>query len=223
MTSRTSKDALFDALAQTAKSLGSGRRLEILDLLAQGERSVEEIAGEIDQPVANASHHLRLLARSGLIRHRREGTRIIYSLASDDVAGLWSLLREVAAANVAEIRRLAETYLGDRDGLEPVRREELARRLKRGEVVVVDVRPEREFDVGHIPGAVCIPVAELRRRLRALPKDKEIVAYCRGPLCVYADEAVRLLRAKGYRASRLEDGLPEWRRAGLPIAAGHQT
>ncbi len=220
MGDRAAKDALFDAFAEVAKALASGRRAEIVDLLVQGERSVDEIAGEIDQSVANTSHHLRAMARAGVLRTRREGTRIVYMLASDRVGELWTALRGVAAEHVAGIERLAEVFLGDRAGLEAIGRRELAARLEAGDVVVLDVRPTPEFSAGHIPGARSVPVGELRRHLRALPKDAEVVAYCRGPYCVYADDAVRLLRRRGYRARRLEDGFPEWKRAGLPVAAG---
>jgi len=220
MGDRAAKDALFDAFAEVAKALASGRRAEIVDLLAQGERSVDEIAGEIDQSVANTSHHLRAMARAGVLRTRREGTRIVYMLASDRVATLWAALRDVAAEHVAGIERLAEDYLGDRARLQAIGRRELVARLEAGDVVVLDVRPSPEFEAGHIPGARSVPVEELRQYLRALPKDAEVVAYCRGPYCVYADDAVRLLRRRGYRARRLEDGFPEWKRAGLPVAAG---
>jgi rhodanese-related sulfurtransferase/predicted transcriptional regulator len=221
MGDRAAKDALFDAFAEVAKALASGRRAEIVDLLAQGERSVDEIAGEIDQSVANTSHHLRAMARAGVLRTRREGTRIVYMLASDRVAELWVALRDVAAEHVAGIERLAEDYLGDRAGLQAIGRQELVARLEAGDVVVLDVRPSPEFESGHIPGARSVPVDELRQYLRALPKDAEVVAYCRGPYCVYADDAVRLLRRRGYRARRLQDGFPEWKRAGLPVAAGN--
>jgi rhodanese-related sulfurtransferase len=214
---RAAKDALFAAFAEVAKALAGGRRAEIVDVLAQGERSVEEIASEIDQSVANTSHHLRAMARAGILRTRREGTRIVYRLASDRVADLWATMRDIAAEHVAGITELAEAYIGDRTGLEPVSRHELEARLKAGDVVVLDVRPVAEFQAGHITNARSVPVDELRR-LRSLSKDTEIVAYCRGPYCVYADEAVRQLRRRGYRAQRLEDGFPEWKRAGLPIS-----
>jgi len=217
---RQAKDALFNAFAEVAKALASGRRAEIVDLLAQGERSVEEVAAELGQSVANTSHHLRALARAGLVRTRREGTRIFYALSGERVGALWAALRDVAAEHVAGIERLAEAYLGDRAGLEAITREELAARLRRGDLVLLDVRPEPEFRAGHIAGARSVPVGELRRSLRALPKDAEIVAYCRGPYCVYADDAVRELRRRGHTARRLEDGFPEWRRAGLPVASG---
>jgi rhodanese-related sulfurtransferase/predicted transcriptional regulator len=218
--SRAAKDALFEALASVGKALSSGRRAEIVDLLAQGERSVEDVAAELGQSVANTSHHLRNLARAGLVRTRREGTRVIYGLASDQVMALWTVMRQVGAEHVAEVDRLAEAYLGRRDGLRPITREELARRVRRGEVTVVDVRPAAEYEAGHVEGARSLPITELRRRLDSLPRDGELVAYCRGPYCVFADDAVRLLRRQGFDARRLEDGYPEWKRAGLPVMVG---
>jgi rhodanese-related sulfurtransferase/DNA-binding HxlR family transcriptional regulator len=223
MADRAAKDELFDGFAEVAKALSSGRRAEIIDVLAQGERSVEEIATEIDQSVANTSHHLRAVARAGLVTTRREGTRIYYGLASARVAELWSALRDVAGEHVAGLQRLAAAYLGDREGIEEVDRDELARRLKAGGLIVLDVRPPAEFAAGHIAGSRSVPVTELRRHLRALPKDVEVVAYCRGPYCAYADEAVRELARKGFRARRLTDGFPEWQRAGLPVAVGAES
>lgn len=220
MGEREAKDALYDGFAEVAKALASGRRAEIVDLLAQGERSVEEIAGELEQTVANTSHHLRAMARAGLLTTRRDGTRIYYRVAGDRVADLWAALRDVAREHVAGLERLAGAYLGDRAGLEVVDREELAARIRRGQVVVLDVRPAAEFAAGHIAGARSMPITELRRRLRSLPRDADVVAYCRGPYCVYADDAVRELRRRGFRAGRLVDGFPEWKRAGLPVAAG---
>jgi rhodanese-related sulfurtransferase len=219
---REAKDALYDAFGDVAKALASGRRAEIVDVLAQGARSVEAIAAEIEQSVANTSHHLRALARAGIVTTRRDGTRIYYSLASDRVAELWTALRAVASEHVAGLERLARAYLGDRDGIDVVSRNELAARLKRHEVVVLDVRPEAEYTAGHIAGARSTPIGELRRHLRALPKDADVVAYCRGPFCVYADDAVRTLVRKGFRARRLIDGYPEWRQAGLPTATGKE-
>jgi rhodanese-related sulfurtransferase/predicted transcriptional regulator len=223
MGDRPAKDALFDAFAEVAKAMASGRRAEIVDLLAQGPRSVEDVAAEIEQSVANTSHHLRALARAGLVTTRRDGTRIFYALAGDRVAELWAALRDVAADQVADLRRLARAYLGEREGIEVVGRAELAERLDRGEVVVLDVRPAGEYAAGHIAGARSAPIAELRRHLSALPRDAEVVAYCRGPYCVYADEAVTELSRLGFRAVRLVDGYPEWKRAGLPVAAGAQS
>jgi len=216
---RAAKDALYDGLASVARALGSGRRAELVDVLAQGERSVEDLAREIGQSVANTSQHLQHLLRSGLVQTRREGTRIFYSLASDRVTDLWLAVRDIAGAHVAEIDRLASTYLGDRSDLEMVSREELRRRVAAGDVVVLDVRPEAEYRAGHIAGARSMPLSDLERRLRELPKGVDIVAYCRGPYCVYADDAVRLLRPSGRRGARLEDGYPDWVRAGLPVTA----
>jgi rhodanese-related sulfurtransferase len=220
MGDRVAKDALFDGFAMVGKALGSGRRAELVDVLAQGERSVDELALEIGQSVANTSQHLQHLLRAGLVTTRREGTRIYYALASDRVRDLWQGLREVASSHVAELDRLAEAYLGDRSALESLSQTELRKRLRAGSVVVIDVRPPSEYAAGHIAGARSVPIADLARRLKDLPKDTEVVAYCRGPYCVYADDAVRLLRRRGYRASRLVDGFPEWERAGLPTAAG---
>ena len=218
MMSGAAKAALFDAFASVAQALGSGRRAEIIDVLAQGERSVEEIATEIEQSVANTSQHLQLLARAGLVRSRREGTRIYYRLASERVGELWGAVREVAERHVAEVHVLAEEYLGERDGIEQVGADELAARLEKGNVVVLDVRPEPEYRAGHIPGALSAPLDSLEQLAPKLPRRREIVAYCRGPYCVYADDAVRTLRRRGVRALRLEDGFPEWARAGLPVA-----
>jgi rhodanese-related sulfurtransferase/DNA-binding HxlR family transcriptional regulator len=220
MGDRQAKDALFDAFSEVAKALASGRRAEIIDVLAQGERSVDDIAEELGQSLANTSHHLRTLARAGLVRTRREGTRIFYGLSSDRVSVLWAAMRDVAADHVAGIERLAVAYLGDRSSLEAIGREELADRLQRSDLVVLDVRPEVEFRAGHIAGARSVPISELRRSLRSLAKDDDVVAYCRGPYCVYADDAVRELRRRGYKAKRLVDGFPEWKRAGLSVAEG---
>jgi rhodanese-related sulfurtransferase/DNA-binding transcriptional ArsR family regulator len=212
---------LYQGFAEVAKALASGRRAEIVDVLAQGERSVDDVAEEIGQTVANTSHHLRAMARAGVLTTRRDGTRIFYALASDRVAELWSALRDVASEHVAGLERLASAYLGDRDGVEVISRHELSARLKRREVMVLDVRPAAEFFAGHIAGARSVPISELRRQLRSLPKDADVVAYCRGPYCVFADDAVRELNRKGYRARRLIDGFPEWKRAGLPVAIGN--
>ena len=209
--------ALFDAFASVAQALGSGRRAEIVDLLAQGERSVEEIANEISQSAANTSQHLHVLARAGLVRSRREGTRIFYRLASERVGDLWAAVRDVAVRHVAEVNQLADEYLGERDGVEHVSAAKLRERLARGDVVVLDVRPEPEYRAGHIPGARSVPLAELASLAPKLPRRRQIVAYCRGPYCVYADDAVRLLQGGGLKARRLDVGFPEWRRAGLPV------
>jgi rhodanese-related sulfurtransferase/DNA-binding HxlR family transcriptional regulator len=217
MADRAAKDALYDGLAAAANALGNGRRAEIVDVLAQGERSVEELAGEIGQSVANTSQHLQRLLRAGLVRTRRDGTRIRYSLTSPRVSDLWAAVRDVAGSQLAEVDKLAAAYLGDRSSLDTISRAELAKRLRDGDVVVLDVRPEAEYQAGHISGAISIPVKEIARRLRTVPKDRPVVAYCRGPYCVYADDAVRTLHRRGYQAARLDDGYPEWARAGLPV------
>jgi rhodanese-related sulfurtransferase len=219
MGDRVAKEALYDGFADVAKALANGRRAEIVDVLAQGERHVEEIAAEIDQSVANTSFHLRVLASVGLVATRRDGTRIYYRLASDRVGELWAALRQVAVAHHATLDALARAYLGNRDELDQIHRDELARRLREGDLIVVDVRPEAEYRAGHISGAVSIPLDRLARQLRTLPPDVDIVAYCRGPYCVLADDAVRVLRRRGRRGRRLEDGFPEWQRAGLPVAS----
>jgi rhodanese-related sulfurtransferase len=220
MTDRAAKTALFDEFARVGKALGSGRRIELLDVLANGERTVEGLAGEVGLSVANTSQHLQVLRQAGLITGRRQGTSIRYRLAAPEVFGLWRALRTLAAARLAEVERLAAAYLGAREELEPVTRQELARRLQDGDpLVVLDVRPPAEHAAGHLPGAVSIPLAELRRRLAELPGEREIVAYCRGPYCAFAHEAVRVLGEAGLAARRLEDGLPEWQAAGLPVVA----
>lgn len=217
MGDRAHKDALFDGFAQVAKALASGRRAELIDVLAQGERHVDELAGEIGQSVANTSFHLRALAEAGLVTTRREGTRIHYRLASERVAELWRAVQEVAAAHHAELERLAAAYLGDRSGLEQISRHELAERLAAGDVVVIDVRPTPEYVAGHIASARSIPIGELESRLDELDDDVEVIAYCRGPYCVFADDAVRILHRRGRRARRLEDGYPDWHRNALRL------
>jgi rhodanese-related sulfurtransferase len=219
MGNRAAKTPLFDAFAQAAKALASGRRLELVDVLANGERTVEALAGEVGLSVANTSQHLQILRQAGLVSSRREGTSVHYRLAAPEVFELWRTLRTLAASRLAEVERLTAAYLGSRDELEPVTREELARRLQDDDLVVLDVRPATEYAAGHLPGAVSIPVGELRRRLAELPADREIVAYCRGPYCAFAHEAVGLLREEGYAARRLEDGLPEWQAAGLAVTS----
>ena len=213
------KAALFDGFAVVAKALASGRRVELIDVLAQGERSVEALAGEVGQSIANTSQHLQVLARAGLVASRRDGNRVLYRLSSDAVEDVWDAMRAVASHHVAGLDRLATDYLGDRSDLEEVSREELARRLDEG-VVVWDVRPPAEYAAGHVRDSVSVPPDEVRRRIRDVPKGAEVVAYCRGPYCVYADDAVRQLRKAGRRARRLEGGFPEWRRSGLPVAVG---
>jgi rhodanese-related sulfurtransferase/biotin operon repressor len=211
MESAHAKGTLFDAIAVMGKAFASPRRLELLDLLAQGPRSVEELARASGQSSANTSQHLQALHAAGMVTRRRQGTRVRYALAGEDVLALWLALRDASAARLAEVERAARDYLGDE--VEAIGREELVERLGRGDVVLVDVRPSEEFAAGHIEGARSVPLDELERRLTELPADREVVAYCRGPFCAYAHEAVRQLEAAGHRARRLEDGWPEWRLA----------
>jgi rhodanese-related sulfurtransferase/DNA-binding transcriptional ArsR family regulator len=217
MSSENPKRALFAGFAEIAKALGHGHRLEILELLAQGERSVEALAERVGLSVANASQHLRLMRGAGLLASRRDGKRILYRLSDPLVLDLTAALRRVAEHNLAGVREIIGSYFHERDALEPVSRKELARRFKGGLVTVLDVRPEDEYAAGHLPRAINIPLRELSRRLREIPKNREIVAYCRGSYCVLAFEAVALLRERGFRVRRLEDGYPEWKAAGLPV------
>ena len=219
MADHRAKAALYDALSESAKALANGRRAELVDVLAQGERSVEELADEIHQSVANTSQHLQRLLRAGLVESRRDGTRIYYSLASSAVGELWRTMRRVAEQHVSELDDLAAAYLGERDRLRTMSRDDLKARLRDGDVIVLDVRPDPEYTSGHIRGAISVPIAELEARLDEIPKGADVVAYCRGPYCVYADEAVRLLTGKGLAAARLEDGYPEWARARLPTSS----
>ena len=217
MSSENPKRVLLAGLAEVARALGHGHRLEILELLAQGERSVDALAERIGLSMANASQHLRLMRATGLLASRREGKRIVYRLSDPSVLELTAALGRVAERNVAEVREVIGAYFRERDALEPVSRKELARRLKDGLVTVLDVRPEDEYAAGHLPNAINIPLLALARRLREIPKNREIVAYCRGPYCVLAFEAVALLRERGFKVRRLEDGYPEWKAAGLPV------
>jgi rhodanese-related sulfurtransferase len=214
---REFKDRLFEQFARIGKALASPKRLEILDILAQGERPVEEIARETVMPVANASQHLQALKGARMVESRREGLYAYYRLADEDVFRTWQAVRALGQKRLAEIDRVLGTYLEDRDALEAVDAAALMERLSDGSVVVLDVRPEEEYRAGHIPGALSVPVDALEAALQTLPKDKEVVAYCRGPYCVFSDEAVAFLRSRGYRANRLAEGLPDWRAAGMPV------
>jgi rhodanese-related sulfurtransferase/DNA-binding HxlR family transcriptional regulator len=211
MSSARSKDALFEAIAVMGKAFASPRRLELIDLLAQGARSVDELARASGQSTANASQHLQALHAAGVVTRERDGTRVNYSLAGQDVLQLWLELRDASATRVAEVERAARNYLGDE--VEAISRDELLKRLRRNDIVLVDVRPAEEFDAGHIDGALSIPLDELDERLPELPAGSEIVAYCRGAFCAYAHEAVRRLHAEGRSARRLEGGWPEWQLA----------
>src|SRR5919205_3714000 len=209
MGSRAEKGALYEAIALMGKAFASPVRLELLDLLAQAPRTVDELARASGQSAANTSQHLQALHAAGVVSRTREGTSVRYALAGDEVLSLWLSLREVAVARLAEVERAARDYLGDE--VDAIGRDELIERMRKGEVVLVDVRPPEEFEAGHIEGARSIPIAELEDRLAELPADREVVAYCRGPFCAYAHRAVRQLRAKGRPARRLESGWPEWR------------
>ena len=206
---RARKDALFEAIALMGKGFASPIRLELLDLLAQGPRSVRELAQASRQSVANTSQHLQALQAAGLVSRRREGTSVRYALAGEDVLALWLALRAASAARLAEVERAAREYLGEE--MDAIGREELIARMRSGEVVLVDVRPREEFEAGHIDGARSIPIDELERRLSELPEDREVIAYCRGPFCAYAHQAVRTLKRSGRTARRLEEGWPEWK------------
>lgn len=214
------KQALLAEFAAVARALGSPQRLEMLEHLAQGERGVEALAKRVSLSIANASQHLQHLKRAGLVTSRRDGKFILYRLADEGVVVLMRALFDVGERNRAEVDRILRSYFAERDSLEPVTREELLERSRDGLVTVLDVRPADEFAAAHLPGAVNIPLAELEARLAELNPDQEIVAYCRGPYCVFSFEAVAMLRAHGFKIRRLEDGLPEWRAAGLPLDQG---
>ncbi len=220
---RPVKDSLYEQFARIGKAVASPKRIELLDLLCQGERSVEALAQAANMPVKNTSAQLKELRLARLVETRREGTRVYYRLADDAVCGFFFTLRDLARTRLTEVEQIARDYFESPDHLEPVRQEDLLSRAQSGEVVVVDVRPREEYEAGHIPGAISLPLPELEDRLSELPQENEIVAYCRGPYCVLAPEAVTIMRARGFRARRLEEGFPEWRAAGLPVTAGRGT
>jgi rhodanese-related sulfurtransferase len=213
---RAFKDRLFQQLARVSKALANPHRLELVDLLAQGERTVEDLARLTDMPVANTSQHLKALREALLVTVRRDGSFSWYRLSDDQVLRVWQAIRVLGQAQFAEIDRLLKEFVSERETFESVSSAELLERMRRGDVVVLDVRPAEEYRAGHIAGARSVPIHELGRRLGRISKNREIVAYCRGPFCVYADEAVAKLRRRGYRARRLDVGLPDWRVAGLP-------
>ena len=214
---REFKNLLYEQFARVSQALANPHRLELLDLLAQSERSVEELAREAGLSIANASQHLQALRRAQLVDVRRDGPYAHYRLSDDRVFRLWQAIRDLGQERLAELDRLVHSFLGERDGLEPVDLITLQQLLHDDDVVVLDVRPIKEFKAGHIPGAQSIPISELERRLDELSLEREVVAYCRGPYCVFSDEAVALLRARGFQANRLSAGLPDWRSAGLPV------
>ena len=211
------KSRLYEAIGRVALALGSAGRLQILEFVAQRERSVDALAAMTGLSVANTSKHLQALRQAGLVSARKEGLRVYYAIAGDDVAALLSALREVSEHRVAEVERLLRTWLAHRDEMEAVPAHEVLERARKGLVVVLDVRPAEEYSAGHLPGAVNIPIHELEKRLKELPRRKEVIAYCRGPYCLMSYDAISLLRRKGLKARRLEAGLPEWRAAGLPV------
>ncbi|MGD9979464.1 MAG: ArsR/SmtB family transcription factor [Hyphomonadaceae bacterium] len=213
------KATLHESFAEVAKAAAHPHRLALLERLAQGERNVDALAEGVGLTTANASQHLQSMRRAGLLATRRDGKFIFYRLADDSVLALLDAIGAVAERNVAAVRDVVSSYFNERDAMEPVSRRELRQRVKEGNVTVLDVRPPEEFAMGHVPGAINMPLAEIKRRLSELPRSKEIVAYCRGPYCVFAFEAVAALRSAGFKARRLEDGLPQWRAAGLPINA----
>jgi rhodanese-related sulfurtransferase len=218
MNSRAFKDRLYAEFAVIARALANPHRLELLDLLAQGERSVEDLAREANLSITNASAHLQVLRRARLVDADKRGLYVVYRLADPQVFTLWCALRECGSAQLAEVQRLVTTYFTQRDALEAIDTAELLRRLHDATVVVLDVRPELEYRQGHIPGALSVPLSALEEHLHTLPRDREVVAYCRGPYCVLADEAVQLLRQHGFRARRLSAGFPEWQATGYPSA-----
>jgi rhodanese-related sulfurtransferase len=220
LTGRMVKDGLYEHFARIGKAVAHPKRIEVLDLLCQGERSVEVLAESAAMGVTNTSAHLRVLREARLLATRKEGTRVFYRLADDAVCDFFVALRDLAGNRYAEVDQIVRDYFSARDALEPVSRDELLQRVGDGSVIVIDVRPREEYAAGHIRGAVSIPLADLEGRVAELPRWAEIVAYCRGPYCVLAPQALDLLRGEGLEARRLEDGFPEWRRAGLPVAVG---
>jgi rhodanese-related sulfurtransferase/DNA-binding MarR family transcriptional regulator len=217
MKSREFKDSVFTQFARVAAAFSSPKRLEIIDVLAQGERNVEGLAAETGLSIANTSRHLQVLKLTGLVVHRKEGLQVFYRLTDQKVLAGYRMLRSLAEERIAEVNRLVRDYFNSNDGMEPITREELLERAQNGDVIILDVRPQEEYRSGHITGALSIPLNLLEQRLSEIPIDQEVVAYCRGPYCVLATEAVRYLRELGYYAIRLEDGYPEWRDSGLPV------
>ncbi|MCH9029994.1 MAG: metalloregulator ArsR/SmtB family transcription factor [Bacteroidetes bacterium] len=217
MKAREFKDLIFQQFANIATAFSSPKRLEIIDILEQGEKDVETLSRQISATFANTSRHLQILKNARLVESRRDGVRMHYRLADEKVFNCWKSLQSLAENRVAEIREVLRDFLGERNAINAMSKEELWSRIESNDVIVLDVRPEEEFSSGHIPGAISIPLSELRERLNEIPHDREIVAYCRGPYCVLSPEAIKILLDEGYDASRLEEGLPEWREAGLPV------
>lgn len=218
---RAVKDDLYEQFARIGKSVANPKRIELLDLLCQGERSVEVLAGAAAMSVTNTSAHLRVLREARLVDTRKEGTRVIYRLADEAVCEFFISLRDLARDRFAEVEQITRDYFEARDEFEPVGRAELLARADAGQVIVLDMRPDEEYEAGHIPGAISVPLKRLKHTLSSLPRDTEIVAYCRGPYCVLAPQALELLHRNGFRARRLDGGLPDWRRDGFPVAVGN--
>lgn len=220
MSHREFKDALYAQFARVGHALSGPKRIELLDLLSQGEKDVESLAGYLNTPIKNTSAHLRVLREARLVETRKEGTHVFYRLADAHVEGFLRSCQALGHARLAEVEQVTRLFLHSHDELQPVTLAELRRRQRDGSATIIDVRPREEYEAGHIPGAVSMPVAEVKRRLKELQKKREVIAYCRGPYCVYSLDAVTLLRKRGYRARRAEQGLPDWRLAGLPVAIG---
>jgi len=223
MSHREFKDALYTQFARIGHALSSPKRIELLDLLSQGEKGVEQLAEHTSTPLKNTSAHLRVLRQARLVETRKRGTHVLYRLADGDVGHFLRAFQALSHGRLAEVERVTKMFLHSQDTLEPVTRAELRRRLKDGSATIIDVRPRDEYEAGHIPGALSIPVDEVQRRMRELPKSREVIAYCRGPYCLYSLDAVTMLRKHGYRARRADEGMPDWRAEGLPVALGAES
>jgi rhodanese-related sulfurtransferase/DNA-binding transcriptional ArsR family regulator len=223
MSHREFKDVLYAQFARIGHALSSPKRIELLDLLSQGEKGVEQLAAHASTPLKNTSAHLRVLRQARLVETRKRGTHVLYRLADGDVDRFLRAFQALSQDRLAEVERVTKLFLHSQDALEPVTRSELQQRLKQGAATIIDVRPRDEYEAGHIPGALSMPVDEVQRRMRELPKGREVIAYCRGPYCLYSLDAVTLLRKHGYRARRADEGMPDWRAEGLPIALGAES
>lgn len=217
MKSREFKDLVFEQFAKIAQAFSAPKRLEIIEILSQGERDVDSLSKQVSMTIANTSRHLQILKHARLLETRREGVRIFYRIADEDVANCWLGLQSLAEKRSAEVKETARAFFDERDSMEPITKEELIKRTKNNDAIILDVRPYQEYQNGHIPGSLSIPLSELKNRLGEIPKNRDVVAYCRGPYCVLSAEAMTILRNAGFQAMRLKEGLPEWREAGLPV------